>query len=231
VGSRVRRALSVAAGLRQEYGLFRATSMLLIRALARLSGGTVLVCLHKPVGDIANCRGRLLSRDEVERAAQDPALDLPPAFVAASKQSSCYGVVIDERVRCYAWTSPEPVRAVPGTVVTMPSSAAYVFKAFTDPSFRRQGLLRECLNAIEQGASREGRTEVTALVEIHNRSSLRAFGNAGFERCGLVLVLKRPFIAKRVGCHCATPCTWARDLDDATSRLRSATEALARHSH
>jgi hypothetical protein len=224
--------LNIAAALRQEHGLLRAASMFLVRALARLTGATVLVCMHKPVGEVANCGGRLLRRDEVERAAQDPMLDLPSAFVAASGQSSCYGVVIDQQVRCYAWTSPEPVRAVPGTMVTMPSSAAYVFKAFTDPSFRRQGLLRECLKAIEQGAARDRRTEVTALVEIHNRSSLRAFGSAGFERCGMVFVLKRPFIAKRVGCRCATPCTWDRDPELTTaSSLRAAAEALARQSH
>ena len=86
------------------------------------------------------------------------------------------------------------------------------FKAFTDPAFRGRGLLRECLKAVEHSAVRDGRKEMTALVEIHNRSSLRAFRSAGFARCGLVFVLRRPWVVSRLACHCATHCSWSRDL-------------------
>jgi L-amino acid N-acyltransferase YncA len=204
--------------------------MLVLRAIARLSGATVLACMHKPVGETAQCEARLLSRQEIERASQDAALDLAPAFVASAANSQCYGVSVEGQVRCYAWTSVEPVRAVPGTVVRMPSTAAYVFKAFTDPLFRRRGLLRECLTAIERGASDRGCTEVTALVEVHNPSSIRAFRSAGFERCGHVFVLKRPWMVKRIGCRCTMPCTWSKDVERAAVSLAPAAEALARRS-
>jgi hypothetical protein len=200
----------------------------MLRILARLAGGTVLVCFHKPVGQCGSFEGRLLNPREIERASMDMLLDLPRDFVATAQHSHCYGVVIDDHVRCYAWTSSEPVRAVPGTVVDMSAGAAYVFKAFTHPAFRRRGLLRECLKAIEHGAAQDGRGEVTALVEVHNRSSIRAFRSAGFERCGFVFILRRPWLAKRIGCRCASPCTWDRDKKSASApAVRSSTEALA----
>ena len=225
----VQRMLALAAGMRQEHGLTRAFALLLFRALARLSGGTLLACMHKPVGPVEPCAARLLTRQEIETASTDPELDLPPEFVASTQHSQCFGVFVDGQVRCYAWTSSEPVRAVPGTIVRMSPDAAYVFKAFTNPSFRRRGLLQECLKTIEQSAVRDGRDEVTALVEAHNRSSLRAFRNAGFDRCGFVFVLRRPWLVRRIGCRCATPCTWSRDKKSAPASLfRSASDALAR---
>jgi ribosomal protein S18 acetylase RimI-like enzyme len=225
----VERVLAIAAGMRREHGLTRAIGLFLFRTLARLSGGTLLACMHKPVGLVEPCAARLLTRPEIETASTDPELDLPPEFVASTQHSQCYGVLVDGQVRCYAWASSEPVRAVPGTIVRMSPDAAYVFKAFTDPSFRRRGLLRECLKAIEQGAVLDGRDEVTALVEVHNRSSLRAFRNAGFDRCGFVFVLRRPWLVKRIGCTCATPCTWYRDRKPAPASLfRSAPHGLAR---
>jgi hypothetical protein len=105
----------------------------------------------------------------------------------------------------------------------MPPGSAYVFKAFTDPLFRRRGLLHECLEAVEQEAVREGRSEVTSLIEVHNRSSLRAFRNAGFERCGFVLVLRWPWAVKRIGCRATVPCSWCKHDESAqASTLRSA---------
>jgi hypothetical protein len=207
----VRRGWTAARGLREGHGLVMAIGLLMLRVLARLSGGTVLACMHKPVGPAAPSTGRLLSRREIERASADAGLELRPEFVASAQHSQCYGVVVDEHVRSYAWTTSERVGAVPGTMVRMSPAAAYVYKAFTAGSFRRRGLLRECLKAIEEGAARDGREEVTALVEVHNRNSLRAFRNAGFDRCGFVFLLKRPWIARRVGCSCARPCIWSRE--------------------
>jgi hypothetical protein len=59
--------------------------------------------------------------------------------------SQCYGVVVDEEVRCYAWTSSEAVRVVPETNVRMPPAAAYVYKAVTDAAYLRRGLLYRVL--------------------------------------------------------------------------------------
>jgi ribosomal protein S18 acetylase RimI-like enzyme len=224
----VGRVLKIVARAREEHGLLRGSAMLLLRVLSRFTGGTVLVCLHKPLASAPSSIGRLLTRAEIERVSQDERLDLPAGFVAAQR-SPCYGVVIDDRVRCYAWTSSEQIRAVPGTVVRMPPEAAYVFKAFTDPLFRGRGLLRECLKAVERDAVREGRTEVTSLVELHNRSSLRAFRHAGFERCGFVLVLRWPWAVKRIGCRAAVPCTWCKhDATAVTSTRRSAVASMPR---
>jgi ribosomal protein S18 acetylase RimI-like enzyme len=205
----MRRALRAAAELRRQHGMLRAAWLFTVRSLARLSGATVLACMHKPVGKAGQGGARLLTRAELERASMDPALDLPPEFVASTHSAQCFGVVVDGNVRAYAWTAAEPVRAMPGTVVRMPSGSAYVFKAFTDPAFRGRGLLRECLSAVEQHAVRDGRAEMSTLVEIHNRSSLRAFGSAGFKRCGLVFVLKRPWVVKKLACTCSASCNWS----------------------
>lgn len=209
----------IAADMRSQHGLLAAFGLFTIRSLARLSGGTVLACMHKPVGQVEPCRGRLLTRAEIERASANPALDLPADFVASTQSAECYGIVVDGDVRCYAWTAAGPVRAVPGTVVTMSSESAYVFKAFTDPAFRGRGLLRECLNAVEQAAVRGGRTEMSALVEIHNRSSLRAFRNAGFRRCGLVFSLRRPWLISKLSCSCDSPCGWSRDVSSSPASI------------
>lgn len=210
IGSRSFRRLSTtAAEMRRQHGLLRALGLVTLRTLARLSGGTVLACMHKPVGHAEQGRARLLTREEIERASANPLLDLPADFVASTSSAKCYGVVVDDVVRCYAWTAAGPVRAMPGTVVSMSSDSAYVFKAFTNPAFRGRGLLRDCLSAMEHGARRDGCTELSALVEIHNRSSLRAFINAGFERCGLVFVLRRPWLIRRLACSCASPCAWS----------------------
>jgi len=217
----------MAMDMRREHGLMRAAGLLALRSLARLSGGTVLACMHKPIGQVNACRARLLTRAEIDQASRNASLDLAPEFVAASQSAHCYGIVVDEEVRSYAWTASEPVRAMPGTVVHMPPDSAYVFKAFTDPAFRGRGFLRECLKAVEQRAVTDGREAMTALVEIHNRSSLRAFRNAGFARCGLVFVLRRPWLVSRIACRCATPCTWSRDIRQTPAAvLRSSAEAL-----
>ena len=228
-GRLVGRVTRTAAGLRREHGLLRGFGLLMLRSLARLTGGTVLACMHKPVGQVEHCNARLLTRTEIERASMNASLDLPPEFVASSHSAACYGIVADDEVRGYVWTVSEPVRAVPGTVVTMPRDSAYVFKAFTDPAFRGRGLLRESLKAVEQSAINDGRTEMSALVEFHNRSSLRAFGHAGFTRCGLVFVLRRPWLVRKVACRCAAPCTWSKDLGNTPASLfRSSVEAVAR---
>lgn len=220
IGSGFFRRLSrVAADMRSQHGWLTALGLFTIRSLARLSGGTVLACMHKPVGQGSQCRGRLLTRAEIERASTNPALDLPADFVASTHSAQCYGIVTDDEVRCYAWTAASPVRAVPGSVVSMSSDSAYVFKAFTDPAFRGRGLLRECLNAVEQGAISDGRSEMSALVEIHNRSSLRAFRRAGFARCGFVFVLRRPWLISKLSCSCAAPCTWSKDISKTPASL------------
>lgn len=215
----LRRLSRIAADMRSQHGLLTAFGLFTMRSLARLSGGTVLACMHKPVGQVEKCRGRLLTREEIERASANPALDLPAEFVASTHSAQCYGIVVDDEVRCYAWTAAAPVRAVPGSIVNMSSDSAYVFKAFTDPTFRGQGLLRECLNAVEQGAVCEGRSKMSALVEIHNRSSLRAFRRAGFARCGLVFVLRRPWLISKLSCSCASPCSWSKDTSTAPASL------------
>jgi L-amino acid N-acyltransferase YncA len=215
--------------MRRQHGLLRALGLVAVRSVARLSGGTVLACMHKPVAAATGSHARLLTRAEIEQASADPMLDLPADFVLATIQSAkCYGLVIDGKVRCYAWTATGPIRAVPGTVVNMPSDSAYVFKSFTHPAFRGRGLLRECLTALERGAQRDGRAEMSALVEIHNRSSLRAFSNAGFSRCGLVFVLRRPWLISKLACTCASPCVWSRDIHAPASAFRSLTQVFAR---
>jgi GNAT superfamily N-acetyltransferase len=225
------RVLNTTRRLRNEHGTLRTVGLLALHAVARLSKGTVLACMHKTVGSAEPCAGRLLSRAELERASQDAGLDLPPEFVASTPHahSQCYGVVVDDQVRCYAWTSSEAVRVVPETVVRMPPAAAYVYKAFTDAAYRRRGLLYQCLQAIERAAAGDGRDEMTTLVEIHNRASLRAFRNAGFDRCGFVVVLRRPWFVRRVGCRSAVPCTWHKDKErNPASVLGSAANELGR---
>ena len=225
VTSPIQKALKLASALRDEHGLLRAAGMLMLRAAARLSGGTVLACMHKRVEDEGTSAACLLTRQQIERASQDPAMDLPPAFVAAER-SPCYGVVIDDRVRSYVWTSSEEVRAVPGTMVRMSPGATYVFKAFTDPLFRRRGLLRECLRAIEHDGARHDKLEMTSLVEVHNRNSLRAFRNAGFERCGFVVVSRWPWAVRRIGCRAVVPCAWCKHGEIApVSTVRSSVAA------
>ena len=231
IGSRLfRRLTRTAADLRREHGLLRGFGLLALRSLARFTGGTVLACMHKPVSQAEPRKARLLTRAEIERASANASLDLPADFVASSQSAQCYGIVVDGDVRCYAWTASEPTRAVPGTVVSMPLDSAYVYKAFTDPAFRGRGLLRECLSAVEQHALNDGRSEMSALVEIHNRSSLHGFRNAGFVRCGLVIVLKRPWLVSRIGCRCATRCNWSQDIRKNPTSVFSSTEAFARRS-
>jgi L-amino acid N-acyltransferase YncA len=167
--------------------------------------------MHKPVGRAVPAAGRLLSRAEIERASQDRELDLARSFVAGARNSQCYGVVVDNQVRCYAWISSDAVWVVPQAIVRMAPDSTYVYKAFTDASYRRRGLFLECLKAIERSASEEGRQEMTALVEVHNRSSMGAFRNAGFDRCGYVVILRRPFLIRRIGCRSASPCEWCRE--------------------
>jgi GNAT superfamily N-acetyltransferase len=206
-----------------------AAGMLTVDALSRLTNGTVLACMRKPVGPAQPCAGRLLSRAEIERAAQNAELDLAPEFVASSRNSRCYGVLVDQHVRSYAWATSDAVPAVPETIVRMSPTASYVYKAFTDPSYRRKGLLSECLKAIEQAAVHEGRDQMTALVDVQNRNSLGAFRKAGFDRCGFVVVLRRPWLVRRIGCRSAAPCSWQRDRESVpASALGAAPNELGR---
>ena len=107
IGSRLfRRVTRTAADMRKEHGLLRAFGLFTLRSLARLTGGTVLACMHKPVGRVGECNARLLTRAEIERASTN-------AVARSAGGLRCVvsvGAVLRNRRRwgCprrYAWTA------------------------------------------------------------------------------------------------------------------------------
>jgi GNAT superfamily N-acetyltransferase len=160
--------------------------------MSRLTGVTFLACVHKPVGATESGRAARLDECEIAVVSRDPALELDEGFLRAAQGSDFYACPPGPHPRAYAWaawTGPVPVMS--GFAVDVPEHAVYVYKAFTDPAYRGRGYLGECLKAIEHAAAERKRRTVMALIEVHNRSSRRAFRRAGFTRCGLVCLVGR----------------------------------------
>jgi hypothetical protein len=189
-GTRIAR---VRQGVRR-HGMFETAVGLGFAASARLFGCVLLVCLAwenaqaAPYQEIylEPSRARRLSWEQLEVAANDPELDLRLDFVrdALAHGDACYGVLDENRVVSYCWFSNRPTEVLPGFTTRFPAGYYYSYKAFTRPSHRGRGLLRDCQVAAGKAFKGDGPLRMLTLIERRNVSSLKAFAQAGFRPLG-----------------------------------------------
>jgi hypothetical protein len=182
----------------RRHGMFETAMGLGLIAMGRLFACQLLVCLawENAQGssvqglDLEPTRAGRFSREQLEVAASDPELDLRADFVhdALAHDDACFGVLDEKRVVSYCWFSHRPTEVLPGFSTRFPAGYYYSYKAFTRPSHRGRGLLRDCQVAAAKAFTREGPLRMLTLIERRNVSSLKAFGQAGFRPLGHVVL-------------------------------------------
>jgi hypothetical protein len=191
------RTARVRQGVRR-HGMFETAMGLVLAAIGRLFGCMLLVCLAwdnaqaSPNQEIylEPTRARRLSSEQLAVAASDPDLDLRADFVrdALAHGDACFGVLDDNRVVSYCWFSNRQTEVLPGFTTRFPAGDYYSYKAFTRPSHRGRGLLRDCQVAAAKAFKGDGALRMLTLIERRNVSSLKAFAQAGFHPLGQLVL-------------------------------------------
>lgn len=207
------RSARVRQGVRR-HGTFETGISLALIVIRRLFACQLLVCLAwenahgSPLQEIylEPTSARRLSPEQLEVAASDPELDLRADFVhdALAHGDACFGVLDGHRVVSYCWFSNRPTEVLPGFTTRFPAADYYSYKAFTRPSHRGRGLLRDCQVAAAKAFKREGPLRMLTLIERRNVSSLKAFGQAGFRPLGRIVLGRtrwRNYVIHSAGCR------------------------------
>jgi hypothetical protein len=198
----------------RRHGMFETAMGLGLIAIGRLCACQLLVCLTwenahaspSPGLDLEPTRAGRLSREQLEVAASELELDLRADFVhdALAHDDACFGVVDEKRVVSYCWFSHRPTEVLPGFTTRFPAGYHYAYKAFTRPSHRGRGMLRDCQVAAAKAFERGGPVRMLTLIERRNVSSLKAFGQAGFRPLGHVVLGRtrwRNYVMHSPGCR------------------------------
>lgn len=110
-----------------------------------------------------------------------------------NERTTCYGITEAERLLSFAWVhhgSP-PAELNQGrhpataTSLQLESDAAFVFHAYTSPSFRGKQLLTKVLSRAAQSLyERNGVSSLVTTTEVVNDAARSAFRHSGFKEVG-----------------------------------------------
>lgn len=152
---------------------------------------------------------RVADCDELERAVEDPCLDLDRDFVdgAVARDDFCAAVFHDGHMVAYGWNAVGPTPHDDRLMVHFDAPAGYSYKAFTRPEYRGRRLQNVVADAGRDEYLRRGRTVVLSFVESHNLASIassghrpnRRVGFAGYVRVGSRILPFRTPGARRFG--------------------------------
>ncbi len=197
---------------RRRWGLIRASYGAWFRFLASPLGVHVFLIHLRPLRNApptarlpADHRIRHLTDDDVERVAQDPALNLPESFARAALERGdvCIGYFDRGRLVSYFWSGFESVPMEAGLWVRVPRKHAYAYKALTLDAYRGRHLQRHLLEANDRELVQRGLThnlEYVAPQNFAQRAASARYGNtvigmAGYAKWGKRVI---PFRSPRV---------------------------------
>jgi ribosomal protein S18 acetylase RimI-like enzyme len=159
--------------------------------------------------DVTHPPGRMVEAEAMREHVDDPENLLTDSFIddAARKGDRCYVLCDGDTVMSYGWYSTKPTTLVEvpgGAVLHFSPSHAYMYNAFTRPTYRGRRLHGIGMAAALTIVDREGLDGLLAYVVSSNFSSLKSFERLGFETIGHLLMLGaggRHFWRATAGCR------------------------------
>jgi len=167
---------------------------------------------NAPADDIPTFEFRVLTPDEVRRFAQDPGIQMTPAFAesALARGDYCFGVLKEDRLVAYDWRGlqrPVPLNDDLDVHYARPGQV-YGYAMYTRPEFRGLHLQLHNLRHANRRLLAEGQTHTVGYVALQNLASIRNLsrihgqvfvGMAGYIRLwGRYLTFRTPG-ARRIG--------------------------------
>ncbi len=134
------------------------------------------------------------SREVFERELATPEWQFPSAVAARARQwlargDRCLVGRVEGRPATTLWVGTT-IRELPGARCPIGRGRAYVYKTFTLPAFRGQGLNTAALRDVRRRCAEEGCDEVLIDVARSNTASRRAIERAGFAPVGRFLIVR-----------------------------------------
>lgn len=133
---------------------------------------------------------RMVLRDELVEAADDPELDLSPQFVrdALARGDECVGAFDGEKLVAYAWRTVTAAPHADGLWVRAERPHLYGYKGYTRDSYRGRHLATSLSRSSDAHFMKLGYTDQLDIVEVSNFPSLlsqkrkgsRPVGYAGY---------------------------------------------------
>jgi GNAT superfamily N-acetyltransferase len=162
-----------------------------------------------------NIECRVLSEREALQFANDPQLELTPAWVrnAYAGGGVCIGAIEGRRLLGYTWLAFAVTRYASGVSIGFDGRFRYSYKSFVRPECRGQRIAQALHALADRRDLRRGRTHALNFLEFDNHASFaaleragsRTLGYAAYAKCfGMVVAVRSPAV-KRAGIHLYGP--------------------------
>lgn len=102
---------------------------------------------------------------------------LQERFLQKDSGYICYGIIREDVVIAYSWTS---LTFVPRYDEKLDKNDAFIFDVYTHPDYRGKGLFPKLLDYQINELNKAGKRRALACIDIFNRASLHAFKKNGF---------------------------------------------------
>ena len=102
---------------------------------------------------------------------------LQERFLQKDSGYICYGIIREDVVIAYSWTS---LTFVPRYDEKLDKNDAFIFDVYTHPNYRGKGLFPKLLDYQINELNKAGKRRALACIDIFNRASLHAFKKNGF---------------------------------------------------
>jgi GNAT superfamily N-acetyltransferase len=131
---------------------------------------------------------RFLDEAALRRFSAEPSYDLSPAFLdeALAKGDQCYGIIDGDRLVSFGWYSTAPTDVTDGLVFHFDRRYVYMYKGFTDPTYRGQRLHAIAMTWALKRLRERGADGLVSYIDAANFDSLRSCYRMGYRDVGLM---------------------------------------------
>ncbi len=139
---------------------------------------------------------RFLTPEDIRKFSEDPTNLLDPSFSdrLAKGEHSCFAAISGDQLAAYAWFSPHAVDAEcnqgrhknTGVDFSYPDHVVFMYKGFTHPEFRGQGLYGMVNGLAVRRLADRGITHILSTMDWTNDAARRSCHRLGFTELGLV---------------------------------------------
>ena len=136
----------------------------------------------------------VLTPSQVRQFAADPSNELDAALARRIEigNDMCVAAYCGDRMAAYAWYAQGSIEASynqgrtvhSGTAISFPSHMSFLYKAFTHPDFRGQGLYKHVNKYALEQLNHEGIDTILATTDWSNLPALKSCYGLGFQHLG-----------------------------------------------
>jgi ribosomal protein S18 acetylase RimI-like enzyme len=128
----------------------------------------------------------------LQRFSSDPRYDLTPQFLddALAKGDRCYGIIDGDRLASFGWYSAMPTKISNDLWFCFDQRYVYMYKGFTDPSYRGQRLHARGMTLALGRFRDRGAKGLVSYVDATNFASLRSCYRMGYSDVGKIYCLR-----------------------------------------